>query len=72
MASSSSEYTRKSEGDSIELEDGRLLIVYMEFSGNGDDFVFQGHDVSAYIENLKRVRLKTIGELPVHSLVCES
>lgn len=38
VASSSSEYTRKSEGDSIELEDGRLLIVYMEFSGNGDDF----------------------------------
>ena len=28
---------RKSEGDTIELTDGRLLLVYMEFSGDGSD-----------------------------------
>lgn len=38
VASSSPDYTRKSEGDVIELKDGRLLLVYMEFSGQGDDF----------------------------------
>jgi sialidase-1 len=31
------EFTRKSEGDVIELKDGRLLLVYMEFSGDGSD-----------------------------------
>ena len=34
----SAEYTRRSEGDVIELADGRLLLVYMEFSGDGSDF----------------------------------
>ena len=38
VAKSTREYTRKSEGDVIELDDGRLLLVYMEFSGNGSDF----------------------------------
>ncbi len=38
VASSTPEYTRKGEGDFIELGDGRFLIVYMEFSGAGDDF----------------------------------
>lgn len=38
VAPSDSEYTRKSEGDVIELNDGRLLLVYMEFSGDGSDF----------------------------------
>ncbi|OGV60330.1 MAG: hypothetical protein A2498_07105 [Lentisphaerae bacterium RIFOXYC12_FULL_60_16] len=30
-------FTRKSEGDVIELNDGRLLLAYMEFSGDGSD-----------------------------------
>ena len=38
VAHSTREFTRKSEGDVIELNDGRLLLVYMEFSGNGSDF----------------------------------
>ena len=31
------DYTRQSEGDVVELRDGRLLLVYMEFSGDGSD-----------------------------------
>lgn len=38
VAKSTPDFTRKSEGDVIELKDGRLLLVYMEFSGQGDDF----------------------------------
>ncbi|MFM8223128.1 MAG: sialidase family protein [Planctomycetaceae bacterium] len=38
VAQSSPAYTRRSEGDSIELADGRLLLISMEFSGNGSDF----------------------------------
>jgi len=38
VAKSTPEFTRKSEGDVIELDDGRLLLVYMEFSGTGSDF----------------------------------
>lgn len=38
VAESASDYTRKSEGDVIELADGRLLLVYMEFAGDGSDF----------------------------------
>ncbi|MFN9717244.1 MAG: sialidase family protein [Planctomycetota bacterium] len=38
VAESTPEFTRKSEGDLIELKDGRLLLVYMEFSGTGSDF----------------------------------
>jgi len=38
VAKSTAETTRKSEGDSMELADGRLLLVYMEFSGDGSDF----------------------------------
>lgn len=30
-------FTRMSEGDSIELNDGRILLIYMEFSGDGSD-----------------------------------
>lgn len=38
VAASTPEFTRNSEGDSIELNDGRLLLVYMEFAGTGSDF----------------------------------
>lgn len=38
VAKSTREFTRKSEGDVIELQDGRLLLVYMEFSGDGSDY----------------------------------
>jgi len=31
------EFTRKGEGDIVELSDGRLLLVHMEFSGDGSD-----------------------------------
>lgn len=36
-ASTTPEFTRKGEGDVIELNDGRLLLIYMEFSGDGSD-----------------------------------
>lgn len=38
VAASTPELPRKSEGDVIELRDGRLLLVYMEFGGDGSDF----------------------------------
>jgi hypothetical protein len=38
VAEPTPEYTRKSEGDVMELQDGRLLLVYMEFAGDGSDF----------------------------------
>lgn len=38
VAASTREFTRKVEGDVIELNGGRLLLVYMEFSGSGSDF----------------------------------
>lgn len=38
VAQATPEYTRKGEGDVVELHDGRLLLVYMEFSGDGSDF----------------------------------
>jgi sialidase-1 len=37
VAAHSPEFTRKSEGDVIELHDGRLFLAYMEFSGDGSD-----------------------------------
>ena len=37
VAASTPEFTRKGEGDVIELNDGRLMLVYMEFSGTGSD-----------------------------------
>jgi sialidase-1 len=37
VARSSPDWPRKSEGDVIELRDGRLLLVYMEFTGTGSD-----------------------------------
>ena len=37
LAASTPEFTRKGEGDVIELKDGRLMLVYMEFSGTGSD-----------------------------------
>jgi len=37
VAASTPEFTRKGEGDVIELTDGRLMLVYMEFSGTGSD-----------------------------------
>jgi len=38
VAASTPELPRKSEGDAIELTDGRLLLTYMEFGGDGSDF----------------------------------
>ncbi|WP_127583027.1 sialidase family protein [Paenibacillus koleovorans] len=40
VAESTAEYPRKSEGDVIELKDGRLLVIYMEFGGDGHDFAY--------------------------------
>ena len=37
VAASTPEFTRKGEGDVIELQDGRLMLAYMEFSGSGSD-----------------------------------
>ena len=37
LAASTPEFTRKGEGDVIELKDGRLMLVYMEFRGTGSD-----------------------------------
>ena len=31
------EFTRRGEGDVVELDDGRLLLVHMEFTGDGSD-----------------------------------
>ena len=38
VSKSTPELPRKSEGDVIELTDGRLLLVSMEFGGDGSDF----------------------------------
>ena len=38
VSASTPELPRKSEGDVIELKDGRLLLVSMEFGGDGSDF----------------------------------
>ena len=38
VAKSTKDFTRKSEGDVIELTDGRLFLAYMEFSGDGSDY----------------------------------
>lgn len=38
VAASTPELPRKSEGDVIELMDDRLLLIYMEFGGDGSDF----------------------------------
>lgn len=38
VSASSKQWPRKGEGDVIELADGRLLLVSMEFGGEGDDF----------------------------------
>lgn len=38
VAESTKDFTRKSEGDVIELKDGRIFIAYMEFSGDGSDY----------------------------------
>lgn len=38
VSASSKQWPRKGEGDVIELSDGRLLLVSMEFGGEGDDF----------------------------------
>jgi sialidase-1 len=37
VARSTAEFTRKGEGDVIELKDGRLALFYMEFGGSGSD-----------------------------------
>lgn len=37
-AKSTKGFTRKSEGDVIELSGGRLLLAYMEFEGDGSDY----------------------------------
>ena len=38
VAPSTPEIPRKSEGDVVELADGRLFLAYMEFFGDGSDF----------------------------------
>jgi sialidase-1 len=38
VAEHDSAYTRKSEGDVVELNNGNLLLSYMEFRGDGSDF----------------------------------
>lgn len=38
VSASTAEFPRKSEGDVIELNDGRLLLVSMEFGGDGSDY----------------------------------
>ncbi len=38
VSQSTKDLPRKSEGDVIELKDGRLLLVSMEFGGDGSDF----------------------------------
>jgi hypothetical protein len=38
VSASTPERPRKSEGDVIELKDGRLLLISMEFGGDGNDF----------------------------------
>ena len=38
VAEHSKKFTRKGEADVIELRDGRLLLVLMEFSGDGSDY----------------------------------
>lgn len=37
VAESTADFTRKGEGDVIELDDGRLFLAFMEFSGDGSD-----------------------------------
>lgn len=49
VSKSTPELPRKSEGDVIELTDGRLLLVSMEFGGDGSDFAttrFVSHESS--------------------------
>lgn len=49
VSKSTPELPRKSEGDVIELQDGRLLLVSMEFGGDGSDFAatrFVSHESS--------------------------
>lgn len=49
VSKSTPELPRKSEGDVIELKDGRLLLVSMEFGGDGSDFAatrFVSHESS--------------------------
>lgn len=38
VSASTEKWPRKSEGDVIELQDGRLFLVSMEFGGDGSDF----------------------------------
>jgi sialidase-1 len=38
VSASTPELPRKSEGDVVELDDGRLLLISMEFGGDGGDF----------------------------------
>ena len=49
VSRSTPELPRKGEGDVIELTDGRLLLISMEFSGDGSDFAstrFVSHESS--------------------------
>lgn len=49
VSKSSPELPRRSEGDVIELTDGGLLLVSMEFGGDGSDFAttrFVSHESS--------------------------
>jgi len=73
VSQSTSELPRKSEGDVIELNDGRLLLVSMEFGGDGSDFAatrFVAHESSDGGHSWGRHRVITEtskGDLNVYS-----
>lgn len=73
VAAHTPEFTRKGEGDVIELKDGRLLLVYMEFSGDGSDLAStrivaqDSGDGGRTWENHRVITVTQPGELNVYS-----
>ncbi|MEY2726724.1 MAG: hypothetical protein RLZZ458_2591, partial [Planctomycetota bacterium] len=73
VSQSTPELPRRSEGDVIELNDGRLLLVSMEFGGDGSDFAatrFVSHESSdgGHSWGQHRVITETLkGDLNVYS-----
>ena len=73
VAKSTRDSTRKGEGDVIELNDGRLLLVYMEFSGTGSDFAKtrlvaqESADGGLTWDRHRVVTVTTTGDLNVYS-----
>ena len=66
-------YTRKGEGDVIELNDGRLLLVYMEFTGDGSDIAptrfaaIESDDGGATWDRRRVIAVTNPGEVNVYS-----